>query len=105
MQVGKNYVLNETLVNLLDNVSKYYVPQMVSPTVYTDEELGRVKTPTRLLIGEKKIYDPTSAINHAQHLIEDIEVQIVPKAGHAPNMEQTGIFNSSVLKFLKDDIV
>lgn len=105
MQAGKDYVLNETFVNLMDKVSKYCVPKMIFPTVYTDEELKQVKTPTLLLIGEEeKIYDPASAINHAKSLIEDIEAEIVPKAGHTLNMEQPEIVNSKILEFLKEKI-
>ncbi len=83
MQAGKNYTVNETFVNLMDKVSKYCMPKMVFPTVYTDEELKQVKTSTLLLVGEEeKIYDPLSAINHAQSLIKNIKAEIVPSRAY-----------------------
>lgn len=71
------------------------------PDVFTDDELRAIKTPTLLMMGEDEvIYSPTRAIERAWHLIPNLQVEVIPRAGHAISMEQPEIVNEHLLKFL-----
>ena len=51
----------------------------VMPTVFSDEELGALRPPVLLLIGENEvIYDPAKALARARRLIPDLEGELVP---------------------------
>jgi pimeloyl-ACP methyl ester carboxylesterase len=58
-----------------------------------------------LLIGDQEaIYDPESAVRRARELIPDIEAEIVPNSSHGLPMEQPGLINERVLRFLSKEI-
>jgi pimeloyl-ACP methyl ester carboxylesterase len=72
-----------------------------SPTVFTDDELRAIRTPTLLMMGEDEvIYSPTRAIERARRLISNLQVEVIPRAGHSISLEQPEIVNEHLLKFL-----
>ena len=76
-------------------------PGGVPPTVLSAEELCHVQAPTLLMMGEDEvIYDWRRAIERARQLMPHLEVEVIPCAGHNINMEQPGIVNERVLRFL-----
>ncbi|MDF2627537.1 MAG: carboxylesterase [Symbiobacteriaceae bacterium] len=77
----------------------------VFPTVYTDDELRRLRPPTLLLIGDHEvIYDPSRALDRARRLITGIEADLVQSAGHLLNMEQPDVVNGRMLAFLNRQV-
>lgn len=72
------------------------------PSVFTDEQLGSLKMPVLLLVGEKEvIYDPQAALQRARATIPQIEAEILPGGGHAFPMDQPERTNERLLKFLR----
>ncbi len=75
--------------------------QTVLPTVFSDEELRRLTTPTLLLLGEQDTaMNEQAAFNRARRLIPHLEAEMFPKAGHILSMEQPEIVDARILKFL-----
>jgi pimeloyl-ACP methyl ester carboxylesterase len=77
----------------------------VMPTVYSDEELGALKMPVLLLIGENEvIYNAKKALARARQLIPDLTGELVPECGHDISFSQQEIVNERMLSFLGTDI-
>lgn len=77
----------------------------VMPTVFSDEELGRLGMPVLLLIGENEvIYKATKALARARRLIPDLTGELVPDCGHDISFSQYKIVNERVLAFLNANL-
>ena len=104
MIASKGTVFEETFIHLMDMVTRYCVPALMFPTVYTNEELRQIKLPTLLLIGSgEKIYNPKKAIDRAQRWMPDLTAEIIPNVCHTLNMEQPETINARILEFLSSD--
>jgi pimeloyl-ACP methyl ester carboxylesterase len=104
MIASKGAVFEETFIHLMEMVTRYCLPALMFPTVYTDEELKQIGLPALLLIGAgEKIYNPKKALDRAQRLMPNLTAEIIPNVGHTLNMEQPDIINSRVLEFLSSD--
>ncbi len=77
-------------------------PRLGLPTKFSDEQLSHTKAPTLLLIGQNEvIYGSIDAtVERAKKLIPNIQTEIIPDAGHLPNIDQPEIVNARILKFL-----
>jgi pimeloyl-ACP methyl ester carboxylesterase len=76
----------------------------VMPTVFSDEELGALRPPVLLLIGESEvIYDAAEAVARARRLIPHLEAELVPECGHEITFSRHEIVDSRVLAFLGKD--
>jgi pimeloyl-ACP methyl ester carboxylesterase len=105
MIASKGTVFEETFIHLMEMVTRYCLPALMFPAVYTDEELKQIELQTLLLIGAgEKIYNPKKAIARAQRLMPNLTAEIIPNVGHTLNMEQPEIIDSRVLEFLKNEI-
>ena len=72
--------------------------------VFSDIELGNIKMPVLLLIGDREaMYNPQSAVTRAQQLISHIEAEIIPNAGHMLHTDQPEVVISRVMQFLHGD--
>lgn len=101
MIAPKGTSFEETFIHLMEMVTRYCVPAMMYPTVYTEEELKRIELPALLLVGAGEIiYNPKKAVNRAQRLMPNLTAEIIPHVGHTLNMEQPEIINSRILAFL-----
>ncbi len=81
------------------------VPQLRKRTflrpVFINEELGSIKTPCFLLIGDHEIeYDPGGALQRACQLIPNLTAELIPNANHFLNSDQPEIINRRILQFL-----
>jgi pimeloyl-ACP methyl ester carboxylesterase len=104
MIASKGTVFEETFIHLMEMVTRYCVPALMFPTVYTDEELKQIDLPALLLIGaEEKIYNPKKAVERAQRLMPNLTAEIITNVRHTLNMEQPEIIDSRVLDFLSGD--
>lgn len=72
------------------------------PSVFTDDELRRLRVPTLLLIGEQEVIyaDLHRAVDRAVKLIPGIQAELVPNASHLLIMERPDVVNQRVLAFL-----
>ena len=64
------------------------------------ENLGEIKVPTLILVGEKD----TPFLQAAEYMSKAIpgaQYMIIPEAGHAANQDNVEVFNRAVLDFLK----
>jgi len=78
---------------------------MYLPPTFTDDQLKQVSVPTLLLFGEHEvIYDYKAALARAKKLIPNIEMDIIPGAGHASPLDQPELVNACILDFLKKEI-
>ncbi len=69
--------------------------------VFSDEELGRLRSPTLLLIGEQEImYAARPALERASRLIPGLKTQLVAEAGHMLLSDQSAAVNELVVGFL-----
>ncbi len=79
-------------------------PRLGFPSKFSDKQLSHTKVPTLLLIGQNEvIYGSIDAtVKRAKNLIPNIQTEIIPDAGHLPNIDQPEIVNTTILKFLAE---
>lgn len=71
------------------------------PSVFSDEELRKIRIPVLLLIGDHEvIYRPKDAIRRATRLVAGLKAEIVPNANHCAQYTAAGIVNQKILTFL-----
>lgn len=77
--------------------------KILVPSVFSDDELKKVKVPALLMIGDKEvIYKPQHAFNRAMSLIPHMKTRHITGAGHALNIENSEEVNHEVIQFLVD---
>ena len=64
------------------------------------EKLGKIKTPTLIVVGEDDPGTPVSAARAIHEEIVDSKLVILPGARHLSNVEQAEAFNRAVLELL-----
>lgn len=63
--------------------------------------LSRIHCPTLILVGERDGITPP-ALSEAMHkAIAGSELEVIPRAGHLPNLEQPEAFNRALARFLE----
>jgi pimeloyl-ACP methyl ester carboxylesterase len=72
----------------------------IMPCLFNDEELGQIRQPTLLLIGDQDRLNPPAALERAERTIPHLQAHIIGHAGHFLNMEQPAQVNELVLNFL-----
>jgi pimeloyl-ACP methyl ester carboxylesterase len=72
----------------------------VMPSVFPDEELRQIENPILMLIGDQDKINPPRVLEQAKRVIPQIEVGIIPNAGHLLSMEQPDLVSARVRKFL-----
>ncbi|PKL68549.1 MAG: hypothetical protein CVV28_00045 [Methanobacteriales archaeon HGW-Methanobacteriales-1] len=104
MMAAGDFQPKAEFIDLMDVVNRNCRPEMVFPTVYSDNELKSITNPTLLLLGDQEsIYSPLKAVKRARKFIPNIKSDIILHAGHLLNMEQAEKVNYKVLKFLNSD--
>jgi pimeloyl-ACP methyl ester carboxylesterase len=80
-------------------------PRHWSPTVFSDEELKKIKTPVLLLIGDHEvIYKPEDAIRRATQLVAGLKAEIIPNANHIAEYTVADWVNTKILEFFADQV-
>ncbi len=73
---------------------------ILTPTVFTDDELKNMHVPALFLIGEnEKVYSPQEAIDRIHRLAPHWKTGLIPSAGHDLTFTQAEMVNDSVLRF------
>jgi len=82
-------------------VPRFRFGALPPPSVLGDEELHRITANTLLLVGDmERVTDRQNAVARARNLLSNLEVEIVPGAGHMITDEQPEFVNSRVLAYL-----
>ncbi len=77
-----------------------YQERAVYPDMFGETALRRVRVPTLIMVGDKEIiYEPKAALERAERLIADAQTELVPGAGHLPNMQMPDIVNDRLARF------
>jgi len=72
----------------------------IFPRVYKKEELGKIITPTLLLIGDReRIYNPAETIRIAQQAVPGLKAAIIPNAHHITALAQPELVNQKIKDF------
>ncbi len=64
------------------------------------DRLPEISVPTLIMVGEEDPGCPVSAARALHDGIVDSKLVIIPQAAHLPNIEQTAVFNKSLIDFL-----
>ena len=73
------------------------------PSVFSDDELRKIKTPVLLLIGDHEVlYKPERVINRATRLVSGLKAEIVPNANHCAEYTAPDVVNRKILDFFAD---
>lgn len=100
-QAHRGFVPDETFVRLMEAMTAHARTNVLFPSVYGDEELRRITSPTLVLIGEQEVlYDPRAALARALRLIGDARGELVPDCSHLLIMERHEAVNRAILDFL-----
>ena len=76
--------------------------RLVNPTVLTDAEWQSMQVPTLFMVGEKeKIYSAQGAVERLKTVAPDIDIEVIPHAGHDLTLVQSEVVNRKILEFLK----
>jgi pimeloyl-ACP methyl ester carboxylesterase len=94
--------LSEAVVdNAFIGLQCFKPKMLVNPTVLTDEELRSIKVPTLFLVGKnEKIYSPQAAVERLRRVAPQIQVEMIPDAGHDLTVVQADMINRKVCEFL-----
>ena len=63
-------------------------------------DLARITCPTLIIVGEHDVLTPPDLSRDMQKRIGGARLDIVPEAGHLPNLEQPDAFNTALAAFL-----
>jgi pimeloyl-ACP methyl ester carboxylesterase len=100
LQAHRGFVMNSDFVDMVSVVRDCCCVRMIFPYRLTDEELGRVSTPTLLLLPEDEvIYNPIRASERAERLLPVVTIEIITECGHTINMEQPHEVNRRIIDF------
>lgn len=64
--------------------------------------LKSINLPTLVIVGENDFFTPVSEMRDIAAQIPNAAFEIIPNAGHMPNMEQPEIFNKKISDFYKN---
>lgn len=66
----------------------------------TTEALFKINVPTLILVGEHDTVTPPSAANNMRDRIPNSKLHLIENAAHMSNLENPGMFNEQLTKFL-----
>jgi 3-oxoadipate enol-lactonase len=95
-------VFNWVMEDITKNPRKNYFE--VAKSIWdwgADEELGRINTPTLIMVGERDDRTPPSFSRLIHDMIPNSKLVIVEDAGHCLALERPEVVNTEIIKFLK----
>ena len=94
--------LTEQQVELLLAALRGFRQRLPTASVLCDDRLTRITAPTLLLMGaDTRLYDPVTVGERAHRLLPDVEIEIVPNAGHGVLFQHAEHATARVLDFLR----
>ena len=96
-------ILDHAVADAMMSLKFFKFKMPVAPTVLSDSELRRIRTPTLFLVGEhEKIYAPLDAIERINAIAPQIKTEMIKGAGHDLPLVQSEAVNKRVLEFLEN---
>jgi pimeloyl-ACP methyl ester carboxylesterase len=105
----------ETMTANVDNINQAYINQyyiattkatmskcMLQMTPFSDKQLGSLKIPVLVLIGDNDIINNEKSLERAKKLIPGVETGIIKQAGHFLSMDQPETVDREILDFLQE---
>jgi 3-oxoadipate enol-lactonase len=92
------------LVERAPHVNHVSVPGSVAPPPAALPRLGEIAVPTLLLVGEFDMPDVHAHAGAINAGIPGSVRQVIPHAGHLIPLEQPGLFNEAVTRFLEESV-
>lgn len=106
--VAENDITGQALIdhvadNLYLAIRSFKFKMLVNPTVLRDDKLGAITVPALCVIGEKeKIYPADDAIRRIRSVAPQIEVTVIPNAGHILTTSEPEVVNRRILEFISE---
>jgi pimeloyl-ACP methyl ester carboxylesterase len=101
MQAHRGFVPEPLFVNLMQYVREYCRVNLLFPYVYSTDDLSRISLPVFLIIGSDEVLcNYKGSVKKAKNKFENIDIYIIDKTGHTPNMENPEKFNKIVTSIL-----
>jgi pimeloyl-ACP methyl ester carboxylesterase len=98
--IWQDFPKDECMAQLRALTALFGRPRHWSPSVISDEELRRIRTPILLLIGDREvIYKPEQAIQRATRLVSGLKAEIVPNANHIAEYTAAEAVSQKVMGF------
>jgi pimeloyl-ACP methyl ester carboxylesterase len=94
--------LTDAEVEWVLTVFRTFRQHLPMPRALSNEQLGQVLTPRLLLLGEDSaIYDPEAVAERATRVLPEVEVEIVPGAGHGLPFQFPEVTSERILTFVR----
>jgi pimeloyl-ACP methyl ester carboxylesterase len=101
--IWQDFPKDEYMAQLRAVSALYGRPRHWNPTVFSDEELRKIRTPILLLIGDHEvIYKPEDAIRRATRLVAGLKAEILLNANHIAEYTAADLVNEKILNFLSE---
>jgi pimeloyl-ACP methyl ester carboxylesterase len=101
--IWQDFPKDECIAQLRALTAIYGRPRHWFPSVFSDQELGAIRTPVLLLIGDHEvIYKPEVAIRRATRLVPGLKAEIIPNANHIAEYTNAQAVNEKILGFFLD---
>ncbi|MFE2413354.1 alpha/beta fold hydrolase [Kitasatospora sp. NPDC059408] len=95
--VGNSTILETELMALMKATMGFRRRLPLAHT-FTDEELGRLHTPTHVLLGERSaLHDSRAVSARLRELLPTARIELVPDAGHALTTDQPELITARIL--------
>ena len=99
--IWQDFPIDESLAQIRAITRASGIPRHIPPTVFRDEELRKIETPTLLLIGDREvIYEPHKAIRRASQFLPNLKAEIIKNANHNAEYTAAEEVNKKVLDFI-----
>lgn len=96
----QGFAMDDCMAHLRSLTSLYGTPRHCPPSVFTAEELRRIRVPVLLLIGDHEvIYRPERVIRRATRLVPGLQAEIIADANHTAQYTAADAINQKVLEF------
>ena len=98
---------NPSVVEMIRDVIALNPPRGIAGTLLalaartdTTDALAGISVPTLILVGEHDELTPPSDARAMQQKITNVELHVIPDAGHLSNLDNPTVFNEKLLAFL-----
>jgi pimeloyl-ACP methyl ester carboxylesterase len=92
---------NKDVMRFVAYGQRHHRAQRPSPGPLTDEQLCAVVQPTRVLLGAKSSLVPAREVSARAALLSDVDIEVVPDAGHALTMSHREHVEARLDDFLR----
>ena len=100
----QGFPIDDCIMQLRNITALNGLPHHGPPTVFSDDELRRIRTPVLLLIGDHEVvYRPDRVLQRATRLVPNLTAEIIPNANHNAEYTNAPVVNEKIQKFLAEE--